>query len=379
MKPESLWLSGLAGRGLRALMLITLALALLGSGPVEAEEMHTRFFRDITLGSGVHFQRWNGEGDQTISEFSIPITFIVPVSKKLSLDLVTGSGFATLDRGSSTSLNGLTDTKVRASYIVGDEMALITAGLSTPTGKTELDASEQMVSLYLSQNALGFRTPNFGQGLDINVGVATARKLGEMVLGVGVGYLMKGEFTPWDGGTEYAPGNELSLTAGLDRKVMDGEGKLTLDVVYTLYGEDKTNNIKTYQSGNKILVQALGRFKAGGLDWRVHLIERSKAENTSYWGINESASSNGNQLEAGLTVLKSQSRSLGLRGLVDLKLYGENEFKRGKATMFGIGPGVNYKLSPRRSLDLNLKYCRGSLDDASLSGIDLSGRIWIRL
>ena len=365
------------GHAMRGLFCIGLVFSMLAGA--QAEEMPSRFFRDIALGSGLHFQRWSGEGDLSVREFSIPVTFILPLSKRLSLDLVTGSGFATLDRGASSDLSGLTDTKIRASFVLGDELALLTAGLSTPTGKTELDADEQQVSNFLSQNALGFRTPHFGQGLDVNVGAATAGKIGETVFGLGAGYLMKGEFTPQDGGPDYQPGNELSLTGGVDRKLMDGEGKLTLDVVYTLYGEDEREGKRAFQSGDKLLVQALGQFRVGGMHWRVHLIERSKAKNTSYAGASAVEFSNGNQVEAGLSILKSLSPKLGVRGLGEVKLYGANDFNRGEATIFGVGPGIRLKLSPRRFIDLNAKYARGSIDDATVIGMDISGGIWIRL
>lgn len=359
---------------------LALLLCLTATSQTPAQEHHTRLFRDITVGSGLHFQRWSGEGDLSIQELSIPITFILPVSKRLSLDMVTGSGFASLDQATSSSLSGLTNTKLRASYIIGDEVALVTAGVSAPTGKSELDTEEQAVSNYLSQNALGFRTPNFGQGLDVNVGLATARKVGETVVGLGVGYLLKGEFKPKAGDVDYSPGNELSLTTGVDRKIMDGDGKVTLDLVYTLYGEDeKGEGLEAFQSGNKILVQGLGMFRASGLDWRVRVVERSKGKNTSYAGTLPMEYSNGNQFEIGVSALKTQSSALALRGMVDAKLYSANGQDRGKATILSLGPGVRYRLSPGRTIDVNLKYGRGSIDDATVSGIELSGGIWIRL
>ena len=358
-----------------AVLLTTLAMA---ATTLQAEEMHTRFFRDVTLGSGLQIQRWSGEGDLSIREISIPVTFIMPVTRRLSLDVVTGSGFASLDQGSSNSLNGLTDTKIRGSYIVGEELALITFGISTPTGKSELDGEEQQVSAYLSQNALRFSTPNFGQGLDINAGVATARRVGEMVVGVGVGYLLKGEFTPRQGGGDYKPGAEISLTAGLDKKVMSGDGKVTVDAVYTMYGEDESAGRAAFQSGNKILLQVLGMLKAKGLDWRLYAIERLKGDNTFNPGAFESTSSNGNQFEVGISALKMHSPKLGIRGLIDLKTYGANGSNQGKATMMSIGPGIRYTLSASRYFDVNVRYSRGEIDDATLSGIDVSSGIWLR-
>lgn len=355
---------------------VSLLLAVSGAG---AEELHSRFFRDVTVGSGVHYQHWNGEGDLSIQELSIPVTFILPVGKKLSLDLVTGTGFASLDQGESNSLGGLRDTKIRVSYVIGDELALLTAGLSTPTGHTGLDDQEQQVSAYLAQNALGFRTPNFGQGLDVNVGVATARKLGETVVGLGAGYLLKGRYVPQDGGLDYTPGSELSLTAGLDYKVLDGDGKLTLDVVYTLYGRDEREGRKVLQSGNKVRVQALALLRAGGFNWRFHIIERSKGKNTSYAGPSSQEYSNGNQLEGGLSLTRAISPSLSLRGLADVKVYGDNDFDRGEATMLGLGPGIRVRLSPGRFIDLNAKCSRGDIDGSTLSGIELGGGVWIEL
>jgi len=233
----------------RAAQVLALApLVFLPAGEVRAEETGTGFLRDVILGSGLHYQNWRGEEGLEVREFSLPVAFVWPVSRRLSLDMVTGSGFATLDRGTSNRLNGLTDTKIRASCIIGDELALVTVGVSTPTGKTVLDTLEREVSNYLAQDALGFRTPSFGQGLEMNVGLATAHKIGETVFGLGAGYLRKEAFTPGVEEPEYSPGDELSLTFGLDRQVMDGEGALILDVVYTVYGEDEEEGAAVYKS-----------------------------------------------------------------------------------------------------------------------------------
>ena len=344
-----------------------------------ADELHTRFFRDTVLGSGGHWQYWSGEGNLSLREISVPVNFIWPVSSRLSIDLATGSGFAQVDRGASNSLKGLTDTKVRVSYIAGEEKLLLTAGVNTPTGRTELDGEEQLVSAFLAQNVLGFRAPNFGQGLDISLGAATAARLGETVWGLGVGYLLKGEFTPLEGGADYTPGSELSLTAGLDRKIMDGDGKLTLDMVYTLYGEDELGGEKIFQSGSKILVRALGRFRPGATDWQMQLVERSKAPNTQLFGVFEEEVSNGNQLEGKISALRRLSPRWSLGGRAEAKLYGDNDFGRGEASLFGLGPGLRYTVAPGTFFDLNGAYSLGTIDGADVWGIDIGGSIWIRL
>jgi hypothetical protein len=353
----------------RRLLGLFLALVLLIGGPAEAQ---IRFMRNATVGAGAHFQTWSRDTQAGAQELSIPFFVILPLGKRLSLDVVSGSGFASLDTGGDHSLSGLTDTKIRASYILGDELALLNVGVNTPTGKTKLTGDERQVSSVLSQNAFGFRTASFGQGLDINVGLAMARKLGETVFGAGLGYLAKGEFTPSAEQKPYQPGSELSLTLGLDRKIMDDDGKLTLDVVYTTYGSDKKGGEEIFQSGAKILAQALLQVKKGTTDWRLFLIERTKGDSDYSSDDLTRTFTNGNQLQAGLSMLKQLSPALGLRIAADLKIYGDNGNNEGEATIMGLGPGIRYRFSPGRFIDLNLKYAQGKMDTRTVSGIEAS-------
>lgn len=364
----------------RAAQVLALApLVFLPAGEVRAEETGTGFLRDVILGSGLHYQNWRGEEGLEVREFSLPVAFVWPVSRRLSLDMVTGSGFATLDRGTSNRLNGLTDTKIRASCIIGDELALVTVGVSTPTGKTVLDTLEREVSNYLAQDALGFRTPSFGQGLEMNVGLATAHKIGETVFGLGAGYLRKEAFTPGVEEPEYSPGDELSLTFGLDRQVMDGEGALILDVVYTVYGEDEEEGAAVYKSGDKVLVQAMGLFRAVGMSWRLRLAERYRTESTSYEGDEPEEFSNGNELEVGLAAMTSGSGRLAVGCAADVRLYRDNGFEQGEAAIWGVGPEVRLGLGNRSFINVGARYLRGEIDAAEVSGIDINGGIWIGL
>ena len=207
----------------------------------------------------------------------------------------------------------------------------------------------------LSQNGFGFRVPHFGQGLDMNIGIALARELGETTLGLGVGYLSKGGFTPRAGDRVYLPGDELTMTAGLGRQVLEGDGRLLLDVVYTRYGEDRQGGERVFKAGQKVLVQALGLFKLKEMDWRFYLAERSRGRNTNYQAAFSDEWSNGNQLEFGLAVTKSVSQAVGLRLIVNSKLYGDSGFDtddRAEVLLFGGGPGVRLKWSPQRFVDI---------------------------
>lgn len=357
---------------------LTALLLLAVCGETEAQKKRDRLMRDAVLGSGAYYQAWSRDAQADVSELSIPLIVIWPVSKKLSLDAVSGSGFASLaDDGGS--LSGLTDTKVRASYILGNEKGLLTLGVNTPTGKTGLTGEQRAVSSSLAQGALNFRTANFGQGMDVNVGLAVAGKVGGVVVGLGAGYLLKGEFTPRDQGPAYKPGSELSLTVGMDRKVMDGDGVLTLDAIYTLYGDDEQDGEVAFTSGNKLVVQGMGNFKMGGMSLRVNFTERLRGNSTRYVNGLASAFGNGSQMEAGLQLMSGGQGKLALRGQADLKAYSANDFGKGKASLLSAGPGLRLRLGPGRFIDINVKYGTGKLDDETVSGIEAGGGIWFRL
>ncbi|MEW6753452.1 MAG: hypothetical protein AB1505_21085 [Candidatus Latescibacterota bacterium] len=350
-----------------------------------AQVPQTRFHRDVVLSSGLHYQTWSPEGSPAIGEVSVPLALVYPVSRRLSLDLVTGSGSASLGEGAG-SLSGLTDTKVRASYILGDEAALVTVGISAPTGKTGLTQEEQAVSSALAQGALNFRAPNFGQGLDVSLGLAVARQVGETVLGVGAGYLRKGEFTPSAGGAAYAPGSELSLTAGVDRRLRGGDGKLTVDAVYTLYGKDQQDGATVFAPGSKLLVQGLLALRGRGLEWRVHATGRLRGASERSQSGTTARITNGGQFEVGASLLKEVSPRWALRGVASAKAYADNvselgalRVEQGEATILSAGPGVRLHLGTGRFLDITARYGTGKMDGASTSGIDVGTAVWLRL
>ena len=111
---------------------------------------------------------------------------------------------------------------------------LITFGMNLPTGKSALESEEYSVASVLALPAFNFRVPSLGQGLDIHLGLSTARELGDFIFGAGMSYLMKGGFKAFkEYDEDYNPGDELTITAGIDRE-LGSEARLTGDLQYTL-------------------------------------------------------------------------------------------------------------------------------------------------
>src|ERR1043165_7732652 len=73
-----------------------------------------------------------------ISEFSVPVFVLVPITPSLSVDLGTSYAHSQVDQttnGTTTAstISGLTDTQLRANYTVGADMLVLTAGVNIPT------------------------------------------------------------------------------------------------------------------------------------------------------------------------------------------------------------------------------------------------------
>src|SRR5215471_13638758 len=68
----------------------------------------------------------------TISEFSLPIFVLVPITSSFGFDVGTSYVRAQVEQTtgpkSTSTINGLTDTQVRANYVIGNDFVVLTAG-----------------------------------------------------------------------------------------------------------------------------------------------------------------------------------------------------------------------------------------------------------
>jgi hypothetical protein len=67
-----------------------------------------------------------------IGEFSIPLFVVVPVTPALTFDLGTAYAHArveqtALGKSTTSSIAGLTDTQIRANYVLGNDFVVLTA------------------------------------------------------------------------------------------------------------------------------------------------------------------------------------------------------------------------------------------------------------
>ncbi len=336
---------------------------------------------------GASFEYWSS-GDDKVSEFVLPLVVRYSASDYLSFTLLNQPTLAKLSRPAGDfSLNGLTDTRLGASYLFAGETMLATAGVNLPTGKTELDEEGLAVAQIIPLHSLGLRTTYFGGGLDLSAGLSAAFPMNDWVFGVGAGFVHTGTFKPVQNSDDYNPGDEISLTVGFDRS-FDEESKLLADFTYTLYTTDTFQGTDYFKSAPRLLFEARYYFPLQNFDMAVMVRDRIKGKNetlqidpdTDIAKLREeSANTHGNELDIIAQGGYALSERTSVEGLLQVKIYSANELEANGATIFSIGGGWRRQLSSILNLDLGAKFSFGSLKSqgksTGITGFELRGGI----
>jgi hypothetical protein len=324
-----------------------------------------------TGSAGLSFEWWKAKKDK-ITQLALPVTVVYPRSEKLGFyALMTPAVLSSLNVGESYGLNGISDLKLGGHALVMNDKVLVTFGINLPSGKHALDDEEYSVASVLAMPAFNFRVPSMGQGLDVKLGLSSAREVSGVVVGFGADYLRKGGYKPF-GNLEgsYKPGDELSFTCGAEKELslMGRDMRIYGDVLYSIYMDDTWEGTKAFRSGNRLLIQLMSTFRYGSADVTVLLRDRIKGKNKTGAGKvydTERKNSNGNQFEIQGFGWIPYRKDLRLKGLAEIKLYSKNDFGTGGAALFGIGAGAQKRLSLRAVLNAEGRFYAGSIKSAS--------------
>jgi len=352
---------------------VILFLQIICTLPLTGQTNTGGFERYISGSSQVSYQYWKAEDDQ-IQQFAVPLTFVMPVNDNLILNMTTGPAFSNLATKDIYSLNGFSDTRLSGSYLFNNEKVLLTFGTNIPSGKSALNQEEFSVASVLASHALNFRAPILGQGPDFSTGVAVVHEYADFVFGAGLGYLYRGQYQPFaDYDYNYDPGNEFSFSGGVDYFI-GRQNKLMFDISYTLFGNDNANGSKVFKSGNRLSIQAVAYFQREILSYIFSLRNRIQAKNYIGSGdlVPERQNSNGNELDLMGLGLLTLDRTTTLRGLLEGRIYSDNAYGVGSATIGGLGAGVSKYLVSWLNVDAECRFYFGSLH-AGTENVDLTG------
>ncbi len=309
------------------------------------------------------YQQYSIEGVGTpISEFSFPIQLFWPVNSDLNILLINTPA---LSQYGKYELSGLSDVFIKTNYLFLNQKAMLGIGLGLPAGQTELTKSEFMMAQLLSNNALRFQSPVFGQGFSGNLGLCFAYPVNENFnIGGGVTYIFRSKYKPVkDSFDDFDPGDIISINAGFDFNIQKNI-KIYLDILHTLYFKDKIRNRQTFGAGTKTSLEAGFLFHQELYSILANANLRQRGKNEYWTGTSlepESKNSNGPQLEFDGTFRYVLNEQTGALGFAVLRAYGENEKRSGDAAIVGLGGGIDYTISAQFTIDGGCKFYYGRL------------------
>ncbi len=209
-----------------------------------------------------HSYKLGSPTSETISEFSLPLYVLVPVNQSLSFDLGTAFAQSRVDQTAAdggktaSTISGMTDTQIRANYVIGTDFIVLTGGVNLPTGQSTVATKQQLAAGLIGSDFLAFPISNMGTGFGGTGGVAIAEPVGEWNLGGGVSVRKSASYDAFSDANgsrfHYEPGNEYRARVGLDRGV--GTGRFTVGLTYSTFGNDNLAG-SIYNTGNRWLTQ----------------------------------------------------------------------------------------------------------------------------
>lgn len=199
-----------------------------------------------------------GASAKTVTQLSVPMVFVLPLTSRFNIDVATAYANSEVSSNGSTSssINGLTDTQVRANLTLGNDAVVFTVGANIPTGQYTIPEGQAEAAGQIGNDFLLFPTSSYGSGLSGTGGVAFARSLGNWNLGVAASFRKSTEFDAFnisDRTFTFTPADETRARVGVDRMI--GNGRLTMGVSYSAFGKDVADST-SYATGDRYIGQA---------------------------------------------------------------------------------------------------------------------------
>ncbi len=252
------------------------------AAPALAGQASDALYTRLSALSGWEMRGYSFDGDQVPStaQWRVPVIAVVPLGRRMSLDLATNYASSQLDVGDSTlTLDGFTDTQVRVLYTVTRDRLVTSLSLNLPTGPQDLTTGEFQVAGGVSSNYLSFPVSPAGTGFNATAGLAWVTPLGAWNLGFSGSYRYQGTYTALAdpaGSVEYDPGSEYRIRGGLDR-LIGRRTRMTVGLTFSTFSSDQFSAAGqitpgTYKPGPRVIgefavVRSLGRSTLAFVAW----------------------------------------------------------------------------------------------------------------
>ncbi len=323
------------------------------------------------------FSSWTvteGEEETTTGQFALPLGVFVPMRDNFDVSFFAANASSKFENATQEfTLGGMSDVRVQGNHSFADDQLLVSLGLNLPTGKRALDLTEEYFVLQaLSANYLDFPMRRYGEGFGVNLLFAGATVLGDGLRGgAGIMYQYAGAYEPYDGFTDYNPGDVVSVNAGID---IDGAPlNWTVDIIYSAFTADQIDDTKTFRQSPQLDSRLSARYIDERQMFAAHVGYLVRGNNTQY-------AADGDELDPfkyygnEFLLAGAYARQIGgvwsVSPAADLRLIGGNDLDMGSSTVFGIGATIGRELGASLTFSGGMKYYTGSADGGD---IDLSG------
>lgn len=207
------------------------------------------FAGDQGIGTGIIYKRYNFGSTypiKNVMQYAVPVGIVFPLGQRFTVDIGTYYASTTSHdqaTGDGHTLNGFTDTQIRGSYVLGQDLVVLSLMFNLPTGQETQTLEEIGVSSAISSNFLLFPVATYGNGFSGTLGAAVAFPAGAWNLGLSVSGRLSASYQPYaDSGLtdqRYEPGFEGRARVGVDRLV--GSSRLAFAFTYSTFSDDQFN------------------------------------------------------------------------------------------------------------------------------------------
>jgi len=344
-----------------------LALAVLAAPlPLAAQ---SPFAGDAGIATGFVYKRYNFGSTYPIKnvlQYAIPVGVVIPLGQRFTVDIGTYWASTTAHdaaTGDGHTLNGFTDTQLRGSYVLGNDMVVLSLMLNLPTGQESQTLEEIGVSSAISSNFLLFPVASYGNGFSGTLGAAVAFPAGAWNLGISASGRLSSKYQPYSesGLTDqrYEPGFEGRVRLGVDRLV--GASRLGFGFTYSTFADDQFNGGATtgsYRPATRYIGEASLTSPVGGGTMSLYAWDyyRSGSDDDVTPGATKE-----NVFTGGLQFGIPAGKSVTIQPLLEARLLGAAP-ANGTGILFGVGATARFQAADRFTIVPGARYDTGHIE-----------------
>lgn len=336
---------------------------------------------EITFQSGLQYDWWKSDNHKDGYQVFVPIELEAEMDDFSARVITAFTRMESDIRGvGNPSLSSVIDTKVNLSYVVLDKLPvnfLFGLDLNFPTGKTDLDDDELLI----------VRDPDLvsiidnGEGFNINPNVSMTKEWSTWSVGIGAGFLWRGEYDYSREFRNYDPGNIAYITGDIRYYVAE-DGLVRLYGDYGTFSKDNLDDDDFYRESDFFLLGVETRYLTDNWETRINVqgIFRGKSEfrQASSKLKTESRESYGDEYVADLLLRYYYSEKDSISPFVQLLYVDDNEYDEssplyiGTRKKYSLGCSVKHYLSNTVNLELMFRFFhlddeKGWLDDDNVT------------